>query len=374
MTSSRPPLASTDSGRTLAHLPASAVLLVTADPALTHEVERYAAAAAVQLRTTADVGAAARSWTEAPAVLVGDDLASAVATRGVRRREDTYLVSLGEAGQDSFRAAVGVGAVAVLELPEAGDWLAGALADLGAQTGATTLAVVGGSGGVGASSLAAALAIRAGRHGAVTLVDLDPDGPGAQRLLGIDGDAGITWPDLAAAYGRLGAADLRAALPRVDEVSVLGWPVEHLPGERPGLDALPVAETLAAARRGSEWVVLDLPRGDPRADTAVLGRGQHEPVDQVVLVVRPTVTGVASAVRTLDRLDALRAPVGLVVRTRRGSPVTREVATALRLPVLAELAHHRRLDEHLDLGLGPVHDRRSPLAVAADAILRRWAR
>lgn len=348
---------------------AGVTLLVSADPDLVLEVERFAAAAGAALRIAADLTSAARAWGEAATVLVGADLAPDLAALGVRRRDDTYLLTAGQAGSECFRWAVGLGASAVLELPDAGDWLVGTLTDLGARATATTVAVVGGSGGVGASSLAATLALRAGLRGPATLVDLDPDGPGIQRLLGLDDD-GVTWHDLAASSGRLGGAALRGALPCLATVSVLGWPTGADQGERLDIGALPVAEALAAARRGSEWVVLDL----PRPGLGGLLPGQADGVDQVVLVVRPTVTGVASAVRTLDRLDALRAPVGLVVRARRGSPVTREVATALRCPVLAELPDHRRLDEHLDLGLGPAHDRRSPFAVTADALLRGWTR
>lgn len=348
--------------------PDRGALLVSADPALVLEVERFAAAAGTTLQTTCDVPAAARAWAEAGAVLVGADLAADLVAHGVRRRDETYLLSLGTATDECFRWAVGLGAGAVLELPDAAEWLVDALTDQQGRVTATTLAVVGGAGGVGASNLAAALALRAGRSGPVTLVDLDPDGPGLQRLLGLD-EAGVTWAELAASYGRLGGGALRASLPGSASLRVLGWPVDPTSGARPDLSALPVAETLATARRGCDWLVLDLPRvGLPQLAGTI-----PDLVDQLVVVVRPTVAGVAAAVRTLDRLEGVRAPVGLVVRARRGSPVTREVATALRAPVLAELPDHRRLDEHLDLGLGPVHDRRSPFGSAADSVLSRWS-
>ena len=348
--------------------PRRAALLLSADPTLVLEVERYAAAAGACLDTTADPAVAARAWGQVAVALVGADLAPDLVGHGLPRREDTYLVSTGTAGDACFRWAVGLGAAAVLELPEASDWLVGALTDLESRASATTVAVVGGSGGVGASSLAATLALRAGRSGPVTLVDLDPDGPGVQRLVGLEDGDGVTWHELASSHGRLGAAALRSSLPATGEVRVLGWPTGAGAGQR--LDPGPVAvgEALAAARRGSDWVVLDLPRGG----IPQLVGPRPEPIDHVVVVVRPTVTGVASAVRALERVTVLGAPVGLVVRARRGSPLTREVATALRQPVLAELPDHRRLDEHLDLGLGPAHDRRNPFVGAADTVLRGW--
>lgn len=352
----------------LAAQPPDPVLLVSADIALVHEVERIAVAAGVALEVASDPPDAALGWDAHAAVLVGADRARSTAEllaavpRG--RREDVYVVAAGAADDACFRWAVGLGATAVLELPAAVDWLVATLSDLETKVACETLAVIGGSGGAGASCLAVALGDRAARRGATTLIDLDPDGPGASRLLGSDVTDGLTWSDLSEAHGRLGARALRAALPAAGELRVLGWS-HNTDAETLQPRALPVHDVLAAARRGSSWVVLDLPRA------AAPFAGLAGQVDQVVVVVRPTVAGVASAMRTVERAAELGAPMGLVVRAGRGSPLSREVATALRLPVLAELPHHRRLDEHLDLGLGPCHDRRSPLAAAAETLLRR---
>jgi hypothetical protein len=89
--------------------------------------------------------------------------------------------------------------------------------------------------------------------------------------------------------------------------------------------------------------------------------------DRVVVVARADVASVASTARVLTSLDRVAAldSLGLVVRGSRGSLAAAEVGSALGLRVLAELGHQRRLEEHLDLGLGPVHHRRSPLARAA---------
>jgi hypothetical protein len=63
----------------------------------------------------------------------------------------------------------------------------------------------------------------------------------------------------------------------------------------------------------------------------------------------------------------------VVVRTRGGTATAAEVARAVGVELLAELPEQRRLDEHLDLGLGPVHARRSPLARTARGLLERLA-
>src|SRR5690349_916184 len=61
------------------------------------------------------------------------------------------------------------------------------------------LGVVGGSGGVGASSFAAVLAATAGRS---LLVDLDVAGGGLDVVLGIEAEAGARWSGLHLAGGR----------------------------------------------------------------------------------------------------------------------------------------------------------------------------
>ena len=55
------------------------------------------------------------------------------------------------------------------------------------------------------------------------LVDLDPLGGGLDLLLGAERLAGLRWPDLAGARGRLGGGMLRDALPRLDGLSLLSW-------------------------------------------------------------------------------------------------------------------------------------------------------
>ena len=62
------------------------------------------------------------------------------------------------------------------------------------------LAVVGGSGGVGASTFAAALATAAAP---ATLIDLDPVSGGIDVLLGIEDVPGARWSGLRLEGGRL---------------------------------------------------------------------------------------------------------------------------------------------------------------------------
>ncbi len=104
-----------------------------------------------------------------------------------------------------------------------------------------------------------------------------------------------------------GAAEralVREALPRRGDLGALSWRA----GSTSSLQPFAVREAVAAARRGHDLVVLDLPRApDPIVDELVAR------CDQVLMVVLPTVLGVASAVHLASR-HVGRAGLGLVLR------------------------------------------------------------
>jgi Flp pilus assembly CpaE family ATPase len=121
---------------------------------------------------------------------------------------------------------------------------------------------------------------------------------------------------------------------------------------------------LSAARRGNDVVVVDVPRALDDLTAEVVTR-----CDNVLVVTMPSLPGVASAGRLVAALRPLNGSLGVVVRRCRGACSTDQVSAALGLPVVAEVAHQRRLVEQVHLGLGPVHEQRSPLARAARALL-----
>jgi secretion/DNA translocation related CpaE-like protein len=190
------------------------------------------------------------------------------------------------------------------------------------------------------------------------VVDLDPLGPGCDRVLALDDVPGVRWDSLGSASGRLSGRSLREAVPRRDRLGVLGWgPAAS------ELDAGAVREALSAARRGHETVVLDLPRSGELVAEAVTR------CDLVAVAVLPTITGVAAAARRVATLPD-RGRVGLVVREVRGQGADpHRVAALVAAPVLTTMRDQRRLGEALDLGLGPVRSRRGPLAVACREVL-----
>jgi len=334
-------------------------LLITADPALRDDVARLAAAAGVTPDVVEDPMAALRSWSAAPLVLVGADLAGVIAGMRPPRRDAVHLLVLGHVPDELFRVAVVLGATDVAELPRSETWLVEVLGDAAddRRGPARMIAVAAGSGGAGATTLACALGQMAARSGEALLIDTDPLGPGLDRILGIDGRDGTRWDALCHTTGRLSARALREAVPRRDALGVLTWRAGT--GER--LQPFAVREALSAARRGHDTVICDLPRPSEPAFEEIAAR-----CDVVLLVVVPTLSGVASAGRWCARFSETLSP-HLVVRGQ--GTAERAVEAACRAPVLLTMPDQRHLEESVTLGLGPVRSHRGPLGRAAREIL-----
>ena len=174
---------------------------------------------------------------------------------------------------------------------------------------ATVLGVVGGSGGVGASTFAGALAAAAG---ASVLVDLDAVGGGLDVALGIESVPGARWSGLRVAGGRLDPAALMSGLPYLGSCAVLA-------ADGPALDVAAVEAVLdAAAAAPVDAVVLDLPRAvGPVREAAV------ERCDLVVVLARGDVGGLVGAHLQVGLVGDV--PAGVVVRRGRGRAGRRRV-------------------------------------------------
>jgi secretion/DNA translocation related CpaE-like protein len=326
-------------------------LFVTDDETLLEELLRLAAAAGVIPEVARDGIGALRGWASAPLVLVGADQAVAVGRLYPPRRPAVHVVALGPVPDHLFRDALAVGAQSVAGLPGSESWLVEALTDLGDQRAerALTIGVVGGSGGVGATTFACALGQMAARSGQAVVIDLDPLGPGIDRVLGLEARDGMRWDELGQPTGRLSARALREALPRSAGLGVLTWNV----GPHGSLQAFAVREAMSAAQRGHDTVVLDLPRHRDALLEEVVAR-----CDKVLVVTAPTVAGVASAARVCAGFSH-PGLLGLVVRGSGADP--RDIARVVGAPIVAEMSDQRGLAESIDLGLGPVRSRRGPL-------------
>ena len=337
-------------------------LLVTRDETLHQELLRLAAAAGVLPDLARDGPTALGGWTAAPVVLLGADLLDELAEIGPPRRRGVHVVAWGPVSDAVFRAAVAVGAEHVSELPRAESWVVELLTDLDETSAGLVLGVVGGSGGAGASVFACALGQVAARSGPAAVIDLDPLGARLDRVLGCEELPGVRWDAMAQTSGRLSARSLRSALPRRAGLGVLTWP----PGWAGELPAEAARQVLAAAQRGHDVVVVDLPRGvDPVVvETAIR-------CDHLFLVVTTTLLGISSATRLCAALPA--GPTMSVVARRAGIDA-REAAALVGLPLTAEMGDQRGLAEAVELGAGPVRARRGPLARAAGEALRVAAR
>jgi secretion/DNA translocation related CpaE-like protein len=337
-------------------------LLVTSDESLVDDLLRLAAAAGVELTVVPQASVARASWATAPLVLVGDDQASAVVGAVLPRRRSVLL--LGRLADDAsiWQRAVAVGAEQVIFLPDGESWVVDRLGDAAASgTGATVVGVLGGRGGAGASILSAALAFAGLRAGLRTvLVDADPLGGGIDLVLGGEDVPGLRWPDLAGTRGRVAPAALCDSLPEVEALTVLSW-------DRGDLLDIPVEameSVLAAAVRGVDLVVVDLPRRPDAAAEVVLAVAQR-----TFLVVPAEVRAVASAGRVASAVGLLTPDLRVVVRGPAPSDLEPEVvAASVGLPFAGYCRAEPGLSAALDRGIPPGRDK-GPLSRLADALL-----
>nr|WP_281373010.1 septum site-determining protein Ssd [Kineococcus aurantiacus] len=336
--------------------------MLTGDEELAAAVTRLTAVAGCVLRRTC-----APPEHAVPLVLAGVDADPADAAAA--RRAGAQLVVVGRAPlppqwwQDAATAAPDHAVV----LPEAQDWLLERLADVADGGGrGRVLGVVGGTGGAGASVLAAGLARAvADTVGEALLVDGDPRSGGLDLLVGADALPGLRWGDLAGVRGRLGPQALRSA---VD----LGGGLRVLATDRGGSRAPDPAQlwtVVDAARRAFPATVLDLPRAGLDALGPVLGA-----CDELLVVTPGTTRGAAAACVVVDDLRRTSTTgVRLVVRDVGAGPDPEDVADTVGAPLAAVVRPDRDLDAALERGEGVPGGRRSSLRGVAVACARDWA-
>ena len=207
--------------------------------------------------------------------------------------------------------------------------------------------VVGGSGGVGSSSFAAALAARAAAdYDLSVLIDLDTARGGIDVLLGAEHEPGARWSGLRLAGGHLDPQALVRGLPSWNGVAVLAADADSVTGA----DA--VGQVIGVAVEAGP-VVVDLTRWGDAARDAAVGL-----CDLVVMVVRPDVAGITGA-RAVAA--GLAAPLGLLVRGRQAGGIADLVGARMlgRLP---------RLGRWIDRPVEPSRRIRQVAAGVLDAV------
>jgi septum formation inhibitor-activating ATPase MinD len=228
------------------------------------------------------------------------------------------------------------------------------------------VAVVGASGGLGASTLALAVGRRLAATGPpAVVVDLDTARGGLDVTAGVEHLAGRRWPAFAALRGGVAAELVLGSLPREDGCRVLsaGGPS---PGAVPDRAVRDVLDSLAG---GPERTVLDLPAASPALAAALA----HHPLVLVLTSLRTR--GLADADALVERLvtaaeDAgTRPDLRLVTRGGRAeADVVDDVVAHLGIAHLAHLADDDRVPRDAERGLWPGTGRDAVRRVA-DAVV-----
>ena len=336
--------------------PAGPVLVIAASGEIQDVVLSAVAAQELEAEVATEASASAETWRTASVVVVADDQAERLAARALPHREGVYLVGSHPELLSVWSAPL---SAQVIRLPEGAAWLGAVLEEGSNRAGAPVVTVVGGSGGAGASTLAAAMAQLSAARGdaGAALVDADPIGGGIDLLLGAERVEGWRWSRLHAAEGHVG--DLRAYLPVVDGVSVVA-----MPRDSPiDLAREPLAAIVSALRGWHSLVVLDPGRANLGTTREALRLATRQ-----LLVVAASVRGVAAARQLTLSADLSRAAV--VVRRLRGGLPSGLVAEALELPLLAELPDESGLVGAAERGEPPARGSRRGYRRAVEKLLR----
>jgi secretion/DNA translocation related CpaE-like protein len=317
-------------------------LVVTSDPELLDDLLRLAAAGSADVTVSRDAIGAQADWAAAAFVVVGADCLAPLARLRPPPRQGVILVASRGRPEPPWPLAEAIRAEHVVVLPDAEAWLVDRFADhaAGEPTRARVAAVVGGSGGAGASVLATALAVTARRRGLDTLlIDGDPLGGGVDLVLGWERMQGLRWPELVDARGRVNPPALVAALPGEGSLAVL-------------------AAALDAGRRGRDLVIIDLPRWFDEASLMALTAA-----DRCYLVVPAEIRACAAAERMAVVVGRHCPAMAIVVRAVVPAGIRpQEVAEALGLPLAGVMAQEPRLARSWQAGEPPARTGRGPLA------------
>lgn len=340
------------------------VLLVTADDSLTAAVPRLCALAGMTCEVERDSHSARAAWRDAGTVVVGSDVVRALSVAGLPRRDHLIVLTSGAVDEGCWRASLALGASAVLGLPDQEAELVDELrigpASLGA--GARCIAVVGGCGGAGASTLAAALAFTAGGSGKTLLVDGDPLGGGLDVLVGAESRPGLRWNELATTRGQLDPGAFASAICDVQGVGLLSWG-----RQRPACTLEPDAidTVMSAALTAFCTVVIDVARYPNRMTQRLL-----EASEESIVVVPADVKSVAAAASSIASLGRwIRSPHLVVRDAGAGRLAAKDVAASLGLPLAATLRSEPSVHAAAQRGEPPTRRGRCGLSQVCEEVL-----
>ena len=233
---------------------------------------------------------------------------------------------------------------------------------------------VTGKGGVGKTTLSAAIAAHLAAHQAVTVIDADPD-MNLAGTLGVEAPPPITEErDLI--EERAGGGGLVNLTPEVEDVldthsTSFGTGGQLLTiGAPSGANSgcmcpeNSFVRTLVSTALGEESVVLDMEAGVEH-----LGRGTADSVDAMLVVVEPS----QASIDTATRIDGLAEELGIqdvravVNKTRDNGE---RVAEALPVPVVATLPYDEAIGAAALAGQPPVNESQALRDTAARIVDR----
>ncbi|MDN5797594.1 MAG: hypothetical protein L0H79_17845 [Intrasporangium sp.] len=232
------------------------------------------------------------------------------------------------------------------------------------------IAVVPASGGVGATSLGAAIAVRsAAAARSAVAVDLDPWSGGLDVTFGIEREPGWRWDGLSEASGVVDGERLAARLPSVLDVPVLAMPTAGGGSAELQLDPGPWVErvpgVIAGLAEAHAVTVLDACR-----DERVLGVVAAH-ADAVVVVAGTRAGELAAAATLVPVLQTLGADPWIVLRGRGAGEFEDVVIDELDVDVVGVLGEDSKLAGDVAEGIPPGHRGRGPLVTLADRVLLR---
>ncbi len=337
---------------------ANQALVVTRDEQLLSAVEAAAAAADARLLCAAEISEVRRHWQDCGTVLVGTDMASLVVGLALPVRAGLHVI--GRIEQQVLNWSVPLHAPALL-LPQQSGFLSSILttAGEGEVVQAPLVRVLGGHGGAGATTFAAALAQCAASRRRQplksALVEMDRFGGGIELVFGAEQAPGWRWCDLASASGHVG--DLTGQLPNVSGVDLVSLSTAQPKSDLAGPDA--IRAIIGSLRRSHDFVILDAgcPSGEPISFAA-----------RTLLIVAADVKAVLSARARISDFGLHDAD--LVVRTAvnwRLDP--KAVAETLGLPLAGVVQTERRISLDAVIGTPPGRIDRSALTKVCRRLL-----
>jgi secretion/DNA translocation related CpaE-like protein len=339
------------------------VVAITADRELSAAAARLGALAGAAVDVSSTIDGVRAGWRSADAVIIGADLLQVMATADPGRRPGVVVITAGPRDDSLWRAAVQLGAMGLFSVPGEERDVVDRIVETfePARSSSSVLAVVGGCGGAGASTVASALGLISARTRPTVLVDGDRLGGGLDVLLGIEQVPGLRWSELADTRGRVHSTSFAEGLPQAEGCAVLSW--DRASRELVTPDA--AAAVVAAATRAFGLVVIDLPRlRDP--SVAALAAA----ADRTVVVTTACVRAIAATASLLADPTLAAAQVELVVRDPGGGRLAvREIEQVLGIPVRASICSEPGVAAAAERGEVPVARRRGSLVRACSELL-----